>query len=98
MLLLVILERMRDASVVAALAVFGAAPLFFYVLHLTVLRLLYHGAAAIWGPTQGSVFGVADYGWVLVWYVTLIVPLYWPTAWFSRFKASRRDIFWLKYL
>jgi len=97
-LLLVTLERMRDASVVAALAVFGAAPLFFYLLHLTVLRLLYHGAAAIWGPTQGTVFGVANYGWVLVWYVGLIVPLYWPTAWFSRLKASRRDIAWLKYL
>lgn len=97
-LLLVALERMRDASVVSALAVFGAAPLFFYLLHLTVLRLLYHGAAAIWGETQGSVFGVASYGWVLVWYAGLIVPLYWPTAWFSRFKAARRDIEWLKYL
>jgi uncharacterized membrane protein len=97
-LLLVALERMRDALVVSALAVFGGAPLFFYLLHLTILRLLYHGAAAIWGPTQGSVFGVADYGWVLVWYVGLVVPLYWPTAWFSRFKASRREIAWLRYL
>ena len=97
-LLLVALERMRDASVVAALAVFGGAPMFFYLLHLTILRLLYHGAAAIWGTTQGSVFGVANYGWVMVWYVGLIAPLYWPTAWFSRFKASRRDIAWLKYL
>ncbi|WP_244477393.1 heparan-alpha-glucosaminide N-acetyltransferase domain-containing protein [Methylobacterium sp. Leaf125] len=97
-LLLVTLERIRNASVVAALAVFGGAPLFFYLLHLTILRLLYHSAAAIWGPTQGSVFGLANYGWVLVWYVGLIVLLYWPTAWFSRFKASRRDIGWLKYL
>ncbi|MCJ2032858.1 DUF1624 domain-containing protein [Methylobacterium sp. J-068] len=97
-LLLVALERMRDASVVSALAVFGGAPMFFYLLHLTILRLLYHGAAAVWGPTQGSVFGVANYGWVLVWYVGLVVPLYWPTAWFSRFKAARRDIAWLRYL
>ncbi|GJD47208.1 hypothetical protein AFCDBAGC_5094 [Methylobacterium cerastii] len=43
-------------------------------------------------------FGVASYGWVLAWYVGLVVPLYWPTAWFSRFKASRRDIAWLRYL
>jgi uncharacterized membrane protein len=97
-LFLVALERMRDAPIVAALAVFGGAPLFFYLLHLTILRLLYHGAAAIWGPTQGTVFGVASYGWVLAWYVGLVVPLYWPTAWFSRFKAARRDIAWLKYL
>ncbi|MCJ2045274.1 heparan-alpha-glucosaminide N-acetyltransferase domain-containing protein [Methylobacterium sp. J-078] len=97
-LLLVALERTRDASAVAALAVFGGAPMFFYLLHLTVLRLLYHGSAAVWGPTQGSVFGVASYGWILAWYVGLIVPLYWPTAWFSRFKASRRDIACLRYL
>ena len=97
-LFLVALERMRDAPVVAALAVFGGAPLFFYLLHLTILRLLYHGAAAIWGPTQGTVFGVASYGWVLAWYVGLVVPLYWPTAWFSRFKAARQEIAWLKYL
>ncbi|MEZ0249340.1 MAG: DUF1624 domain-containing protein [Methylobacteriaceae bacterium] len=97
-LLLVALERIGNRPLVAALAVFGGAPMFFYLFHLTVLRLLYHGAFAIWGATQGTVFGVADYGWVLVWYAGLIVPLYLPTARFSRFKASRRDIAWLKYL
>jgi uncharacterized membrane protein len=97
-LLLVLLERMGDRPVVGALAVFGGAPLFFYLFHLTVLRLLYHGAIAIWGATQGTVFGVDDYVWVVVWYVALIPPLYFPTAWFSRLKASRRDIAWLKYL
>jgi uncharacterized membrane protein len=97
-LLLAVCERMRETSVVAALTVFGGAPLFFYLLHLTILRILYHSAFAIWGATQGPVFGAASYGWVLLWYVGLIVPLYWPTAWFSRFKASRRNIAWLKYL
>ena len=28
----------------------------------------------------------------------LLAPLYFPTAWYSRLKARRRDITWLKYL
>ena len=96
-LLLAGFERLREGRVLAMLSVFGGAPMFFYLLHLSVLRVLYHSAYAIWGPTQGSVFGVENYGWVLVWYVALLIPLYLPTAWFSRFKAARRDIAWLKY-
>jgi hypothetical protein len=71
--------------------------MFFYIFHLTVLRILYHSAFAIWGPNHGSYFGVSNYGWVLVWYVALIVPLYIPTAWYSRLKKRRRDIAWLTY-
>ncbi|WP_028966237.1 DUF1624 domain-containing protein [Sphingomonas phyllosphaerae] len=96
-LLLVACERFRDARITPALAVFGAAPMFFYLFHLTMLRILYHGALAIFGPNQGTVFGVGNYGWVLLWYVALIVPLYIPTVWFSRLKKRRRDITWLKY-
>jgi uncharacterized membrane protein len=96
-LLLVLFERMKDSPVAAALAVFGAAPMFFYILHLTVLRILYHSAFAIWGPDHGAFYGFNDYNWVLVWYAALIVPLYLPTVWFSRLKRRRRDIAWLKY-
>jgi uncharacterized membrane protein len=96
-LLLVLFERIDDSRLVSALSVFGGAPMFFYLFHLTVLRILYHSAFAIWGPNKGAFFGVDTYGWVLVWYVALIVPLYIPTAWYSRLKKRRRDIAWLKY-
>ncbi|PCG14806.1 MAG: DUF1624 domain-containing protein [Sphingomonas sp.] len=97
-LMLVAFDRAAGRGIVAALAVFGAAPMFFYLFHLTMLRILYHTALGLWGPTHGSVFAVNSYGWVLVWYAALIVPLYLPTVWFSRFKARRRDLTWLRYL
>ena len=96
-LLLVMFERLREASLTDKLAVFGGAPMFFYIFHLTVLRILYHSALAIWGPNKGTLFGVENYGWVLVWYVGLVFALYFPTTWFSRLKKRRRDIAWLRY-
>lgn len=96
-LLLVLFERIRTSRLVEALAVFGAAPMFFYLLHLTVLRVLYHGTLAIWGPNQGEYFAFDNYNWVLVWYVGMLLPLYVPTVWFARLKRRRRDIPWLKY-
>lgn len=96
-LLLVLFERINSSKLVAALAVFGGAPMFFYLLHLTVLRILYHSALAIWGPNDGQAYMFDNYHWVLLWYVAMIVPLYIPTVWFARLKRRRRDIAWLKY-
>lgn len=96
-LLLVLFERINASKLVAALAIFGAAPMFFYLLHLSVLRILYHSALAIWGPNQGTYYAFDNYNWVFVWYVAMLVPLYIPTVWFAKLKRRRRDIVWLKY-
>lgn len=96
-LLLVLFEKINDSGLVAKLAIFGGAPMFFYLLHLTVLRILYHSALAIWGPNNGTAYMFDNYNWVLVWFVAMIVPLYLPTVWYARLKRRRRDITWLKY-
>ena len=96
-LLLVAFERINNSRLVTALAVFGGAPMFFYLFHLSVLRILYHSALAFWGPNNGETYMFDNYHWVLLWFVAMIVPLYIPTAWYARLKRRRRDIAWLKY-
>lgn len=95
--LLALFERWEGRAWLNALAVFGGAPMFFYILHIYVLRALYHIAYMIWGPTHGAGFGLDAFHWLWVWYAVLLPLLYIPTAWYARLKTRRRDIAWLKY-
>lgn len=98
LLLLRLYEHPRVARALAPLANVGAAPMFFYLLHLYVLKALYVAAEARWGHTHGAYFGV-DHVWQL-WLITaaLALALYWPTRAFARLKARRKDLLWLRYL
>jgi len=96
-ILLAWFERWEGHPWLTALAVFGGAPMFFYIMHMYVLRALYHLAYMIWGPTHGVSFGLDDFNWIWLWYAALLPVLYVPTAWYSRLKVRRRDIKWLKY-
>ncbi|MFZ6047394.1 DUF1624 domain-containing protein [Pseudomonas sp. CR3202] len=98
LLLLVLFERRNEGRLLRWLAVFGAAPMFFYLLHLYVLKLLYLAGLAIWGANHGQYFGLDSV--LAVWSTTVVlaVALYLPVRWFARLKARRRDIAWLKYL
>ncbi|SFP49623.1 Uncharacterized membrane protein [Ectopseudomonas composti] len=98
LLLLAAFERRNDGRLVRTLAVFGSAPMFFYLLHLYVLKLFYVAALAIWGANQGHYFGFDSMGWVWAATLLLALVLFLPTQWFARLKARRRDIRWLKYL
>ena len=96
-LMLAIFEKWQASRIIPLLSVLGAAPMFFYVLHLYTLKALYWTAYAIWGPTKGTVFGVDSVALVWVWAAILITALYFPTRWFADLKQRRRDIWWLKY-
>ncbi|PHN26055.1 DUF1624 domain-containing protein [Pseudomonas sp. ICMP 460] len=91
-------ERAGDRRWIAVLSVFGAAPMFFYLLHLYVLKVLYVACVAVFGLNQGDYFGFDGIGGV--WVVALLLPLalYLPVRWFATLKARRRDLAWLKYL
>ncbi|SFG11670.1 Uncharacterized membrane protein [Novosphingobium sp. CF614] len=97
-LLLSQFEKVQGQGWMNALAIFGAAPMFFYVIHLYLLRVLYFSAMFIWGPNHGETFGVDNIGWIWAWYALLLPVLYFPTVWFAKLKARRQDIAWLKYL
>lgn len=98
LLLLLWFERRQGSAWMRPLTVLGSAPMFFYLLHLYVLKVLYLLSVALFGLNQGQYFGF-DGIWA-VWLVSalLAVALYPPVRWFSALKARRRDIAWLKYL
>jgi uncharacterized membrane protein len=96
-LLLRAFEHPLPTSVRSVLANFGAAPMFFYLLHLYALLLLYQLLLAWFGPNQGQMYGVD--GVAEVWLITvfLALVLYWPTRWFARLK-QRSTATWIRYL
>ncbi|KRP48181.1 Uncharacterized membrane protein [Pseudomonas libanensis] len=98
LLVLLAFERVGHKRWIGVLAVFGAAPMFFYLLHLYVLKILYVACAALLGLNHGNYFGFDSIG--AVWLAALLLPLalYPPVRWFAALKARRRDIVWLKYL
>ncbi len=97
MLLLVWFEKAAGRAWFKPLLVFGAAPMFFYLLHLYVLKILYLIAVAIWGTNKGNYFGFDSVGAVWLCSVLLAVGLFPAVRAFASFKARRKDIAWLKY-
>jgi uncharacterized membrane protein len=97
-LMLALFEKYETHWSMPMLALLGGAAMFYYLLHLYVLKALYLIALSIYGPTKGEVFGVDSVSTVWIWVAILIVPLYFPTRWFAGVKQRRKDIWWLKYL
>lgn len=79
------------------LSTYGSVPLFFYIFHLWVLKLLYVLAVHCWGLNHGLYFGVSAV-WML-WVITLILALlFYPVVdRFSTFKAKHRGVCGLSY-
>ncbi|UNK42065.1 heparan-alpha-glucosaminide N-acetyltransferase domain-containing protein [Luteimonas sp. S4-F44] len=97
LLLLRLFERPAWALRLAPVATYGAAPMFFYLLHLYVLKLLYLAAVAVWGHNQGAFFGFGAPAWLLPAAAALALALYPAVRWFAALKARHRDWAWLRY-
>ncbi|WNN48537.1 DUF1624 domain-containing protein [Siccibacter colletis] len=97
LLLLALFERFQDKQLLVWIGLFGAAPMFFYLLHLYVLKALYLMAVALWGLNHGEYFGFDTVWQVWLGTIVLAAALVVPVRRFAAFKARRRDITWLKY-
>lgn len=89
-------EQPMPAGVRRVLADFGAAPMFFYLLHLYALLLIYQLLLWQFGANHGALFGVPDIRWVWLMSLLLAFILYPPTRWFAAFKR-RSNWRWIRY-
>lgn len=90
------LEKAPD-RLVGLLAVFGGAPLFFYLIHLYGLHLLNLAALALFGANQGDGFGVPGVGWLWLLAAVVAVPCWFACRWFAGVKR-RSSHWWMRYL
>ncbi|MCF9034864.1 DUF1624 domain-containing protein [Acinetobacter nectaris] len=97
LLLLLWLEKFQNKSWVKPLIIFGSVPMFFYILHLFVLKLLYLFAVNLFGLNHGKYFGFNDIS--IVWLVSILlcICLYPAVHAFSKFKHKNKHIALLKY-
>ncbi|WNG44764.1 DUF1624 domain-containing protein [Archangium minus] len=95
-LLLAALERL-PSGLQTLLTTFGAAPLFFYLVHLYLLHSLNNVALALFGPNQGSLFSVPNVLSLWVLAVLVSLPLWFACRWFVGVKARTQSA-WMSYL
>lgn len=97
-IMLALLNKVENKKWVKPLIVFGSVPMFFYIVHLFLLKGLYAISVGIWGENQGAYFGVNSV--LTLWLITIILSilLYPLMLLFSNFKHKNKQITFLKYL
>ena len=80
----------KRSSIVSALTGFGAAPMFFYLLHLYALLLINSALLLFMEPNHGELLGVDHIGWIWLIALGLAVVLYWPTRAFAALKQRKQ--------
>lgn len=88
---------LQHTALIRVLTGFGAAPMFFYLLHLYALLLINSALHLFIEPNHGTLFGVNHIGWIWLIALLLAYVLYWPTRAYGEFK-KRSNIPLLSYL
>jgi uncharacterized membrane protein len=96
-LFLYLFEKLQNHKIVQIMSHFGAAPMFFYVLHLFVLQILYKIGYSMLGPNQGQYLSFPSVSYIWFTFIILTIALYFPTKWFAQYKQANKHIAWLKY-
>ncbi|OTG99392.1 DUF1624 domain-containing protein [Acinetobacter sp. ANC 4973] len=97
LILLVLLQKVETKNWIKPLIVFGSVPMFFYIVHLYVLKGLYLIAVEVFGKNYGDYYGVSSVG--MLWFISLAlcIGLYPLMVKFSNFKHKNKHIPLLKY-
>ena len=97
LLILLFFEKFQSNKFVNILSQFGAASMFFYILHLLVLLIIYKTCYFLLGPNQGEYFSFPNVKSLWIAHILLSIILYYPTKWFAQYKQANKKIKWLKY-
>lgn len=98
LILLVLLQKIEDKKWIKPLIIFGSVPMFFYILHLFVLKGLYLIAVAVFGTNHADYYGVNHVSTLWIMTIILAIMLYPLILRFSKFKHQNKHITILKYL
>lgn len=94
--LLVLFERVPRVRL-DWLLIFGAVPLFFYILHLYLLHLLNLAASLIWPKSAAGFVSVPNIGFVWLLAIAIAIPCWFACRWFGERKRASRA-WWMRYL
>lgn len=97
LLILLFLEKFEHKNWLKPLITFGSVPMFFYILHLFVLKLLYLICVSIFGLNHEKYFGFSHISSVWITSILLSIALYPAVKAFSHFKHQNKHITFLKY-
>lgn len=108
LIILALIEKSSN-SLSSKISIFGKVPFFYYILHILLIHVLAMLAFFATGHTAQELdythfnnstlpFGFGFPLWVVyVFWVIVILILYFPCKWYSRYKSKNRK-WWLSYL